>query len=228
MAIKGKLDKETFESLGEELKPLYKPDGEVYRLDVEDMKHEEDIVALKSAKEEESKINKELRSKISSLESHNQNKDLTLKQLQEQYEEKYRSLENEKNNEIQRVTSSFTSSLVDKEAELIANELFVSPKLGLPHVKQRLSFEQGKNGFEIKVLDSKGQISPATIEDFKKELVANSDFKAIIKGNMASGSATKTSSSSAGQENGKPLLKMSINEKIDYLAQKAPDTFKKN
>lgn len=74
---------------------------------------------------------------------------------------------------------------VNAEARRIASELAVpgSADVLLPHIKQRLKYEDGK----LQVLDPEGKPSALTTDELAKEIAANKAFAPLIVASMASG-----------------------------------------
>lgn len=226
MALKGKINKTAFTALDDSLKSFYKELGDDYVLDVEDMKHEDDIRALKSAKDNESQIAKDLRAEVNSLKSKlseaekgQEGKIKTVEEVENQWKQKYTDLETTMTSKLSQTKANYHKTLISKEAEILANELFVSPKLGLPHLQSKLTLEETDNGYVTKVLGDDGKPSIKTIDELKKEIVENADFKYILKGNKASGSATQPNGSSAAGEE-KSFKDMPVKEALAHIKQK--------
>lgn len=192
MALKLKISKEEFEKLSDVIKAEYLSDGEGYKLDALGL---EDTGPLKRAHErvkaELSDVNAKLsdaEKQISTLSDPKKAQDIKL--LTTSYEKKLADQQAEFEATNKKNTGFITKTLLDSKAESLATELAgKNAKLILPHIKQRLAADFEGDEPVTRVLDDKGQVSASTIDDLKKEFVANKDFSSIIVGSRASGGA---------------------------------------
>lgn len=230
MTLKGKITDEVYGNLDETLQVLYKKVGDNYVLEVEGMQHEDDIVALKSAKDRETKNAREWKAKVDSLQAKlaeaNKAVPNTAEEIIAQWKQKFEARETELLSQLAEQGNKHKQHIASKEAESLAHELFVSPKLGLPHLLNKLIVEETDAGYATKVLGDDGKPSIKTLADFKKEIIANPDFKYILKGNQASGGAAQPNGSSASFET-TPFSKMPAKEAAQHILQKHPQILNK-
>lgn len=103
---------------------------------------------------------------------------------------------------------------VGQTAQKLASELAVqgSADLLLPHITNRLSVETVDGQPQIRVKDLQGNLSAATLDEFKKEIANNPAFKPVIAASNASGGGAN-----GGQGGGatKTLKEMSDAERIE-------------
>ena len=199
MALKAVLD--SLEGLAPEFAKEYKQgsDGRYY-LDIEGIDEHPDIGALKRAKDYEKAERQKLAAKLkevqASLEALTEERDNILKgalpkadveKLEESWKQKLAKREQELTEQINNLNGHLQRILVDNVAQQIATEISKAPALLLPHIKQRLKVDFVDGKPVTKVLDADGSISALSIEDLKKEMVANPIYAPIIIGSKASG-----------------------------------------
>lgn len=185
-------------------KRFYKKDGDKYKFKYES---EDDIKNLKSAKDKETLENKNLREALekssaelerikkmssttaSDLEKAEADKLMVKKQI----EELQRTIkEKEEKNR-----AKLQKALIDKTAAEVA-AIFKSQKAGAAFAKERISTEFDENDEpNVVFLDERGKKTTMNIEDFKKNIIADPDFKDILKGvDSSGGGANRTKDSS--------------------------------
>jgi len=199
MALKAVLD--SLEGLAPEFAKEYKQgsDGRYY-LDIDGIDEHPDIGALKRAKDYEKAERQKLAAKLkevqASLEALTEERDNILKgalpkadveKLEESWKQKLAKREQELTEQINNLNGHLQRILVDNVAQQIATEISKAPALLLPHIKQRLKVDFVDGKPVTKVLDEDGSISALSIEDLKKEMVANPIYAPIIIGSKASG-----------------------------------------
>lgn len=191
--MKKRLNKEAYDKLSDDFKKLYKADGDNFVLDLED-DGDDDPTALKKALDAERKSRKELekslkeiKDKIEADERDKAGKTGDITALENSWKEKLATREKELTDIIGQRETSLRELLVDNEATRLASEL--SPKhakLLLPHIKERLSAEFTDGKAMTRILKD-GKPSAMSIDDLRKEFVANQDFSGIIVGSKGSG-----------------------------------------
>jgi hypothetical protein len=197
MALKATI--ETLEGLHESIQKEYKKgDDGKFHLDVEDISIHPSVGALKRAKDREVEENKTLKGQIATL---TDERDGMLKgaipkadvdRLENSYKEKLTNQEKDFKSQLTNVNTSLNTLLVDNVAQTLASEISKVPELLLPHIRQRLRAEIVDGKPQTRVLDKDGGLSAHSLEDFKKELIANPSFAPILIASKASGSsATK-------------------------------------
>lgn len=204
MALKRKLTKAEFEALETSLKTYYKLDGETATLDAED---DEDIGALRRAKDRETQAAKEakenakklkadlddLSTRLAELGDVDAKKRGDIETLEKSYKGKMTAMEEAHKVQVGALDSYLKETLVDRAALDLATKLSTAPKLLLPHIKTRLTVDRTGDRPKTVVLDAEGKISALTIEDLEKEVVANKEFASILIGTKASGSGASNS-----------------------------------
>lgn len=200
MALKIKLSKEEFDKLSDGIKAEYIADGDGYKLDVLGL---EDTGPLKRAHErvkaelaESKKLLGDAEAQISTLSDPKKAQDINT--LTKSYEKRIQDIQAENETKLGKAHGFIKNTLVDSKAEALARDLGGKDnwKLMLPHIKARLAADLDNDEPVTRVLDAKGQVSAHTLEDLKKEFVANKDFSSIIVGSKASGGAGNPSPSS--------------------------------
>lgn len=194
MKIKRKVTKEEFAALPEAIQALYNLSGDTYLLDADDADE------LRSALEREKETGKltkkeldDLKKAIKDKEDENARNTGDIAALDASWKKKYEELEastkaavDAANAERDTVMRSLT---VDKMAAEIAS-ISTVPSLLEPIIRGRLSAELADGKVITRVLDKDGKPSALSVDDLKKELANNPEYKSIIKsGNQAGGSA---------------------------------------
>lgn len=236
MKLKFKITKDDYEKLSDELKKLYSASGDDYTLQVDGVKTDDDIAALKRAKDREAQQRKDLQKELDDLKAE-QEKDKDDKArnagdidtLTRSYEEKLSKQKKEFEDKITNKDNFIRSTLVDNVASKLATEVSTSPSALIPYIKTRLSADLDGDVPTTKVLDAAGNLSASTIDDLKKEILANKEFSAILIANKASGSGAnskvngqKGQSSAYLNADGKPksMREMTPAERVEYLTAK--------
>jgi len=197
--LKLKIKKELYDALPDEVKKLYKENGDEFNLDVEGV---EDTGALKRAKDREVVEKKEALGKLKAAEdklaefnNNNARKEGDIETLEKAWQKKHEEQKGQFDTELSKKDNYIQKMLVDNQASEIASKISTSPSLIMPHIKARLSADLTGENPLTKVLDAEGKVSAMTLEELSKEFVDNKEFAPIIVGNKASGSGasgTKT------------------------------------
>lgn len=193
MALKKKITKEAYGKLNDALKAEYVEDGDEYKLNVEG---EDDVGALKRAKDREvekrkeaTKRAEEAEAKLAELEGNDARKKGDIATLEKSWNKKLEDAKSESQAKIDKLTAHTTKTLVDNVALQIANQISTAPALMLPHIRVRLAADFEGDEPKTRVLDKDGKPSALTPDELGKELAANPDFAAIIRASKASGGA---------------------------------------
>jgi hypothetical protein len=240
MALKKKITKAEFDKLSKDLQSEYVEDGEGYRLDVDG---EEDTGALKRAKDRETQLRKdaekkakELEDKLAEIDGNDARKKGDIETLEKQWKEKHQKEieklktehETEKTTLTERIgkyEGNIKKQLVDNVALQLATKLnSKSPKVLLPHIKERLMADLEGDEPVTKILGSDGKPSKLTIEQLEAEFVANKDFAGIIIGSKASGSAgngnkPNGSANNSSDQQAPDLSKMNPKDLAEHMKQ---------
>lgn len=218
MALKRKLTKTEFDALTESIKANYKA-GEEADTYVVDLDGEDDgVLALKRAKDRETQTARELRETIAKLEKDKREAETQLasladsdaakrgdiKALQTSYDAKLAAAKAEGKAALDKRDAYLRKSLVDKVATDLANEISTAPKLLLPHIRARLAADLDGEEPATVILGADGKISALTLDDLKKEFLADKDYSGILKGSKASGSGATQPGARSGSTGSKP------------------------
>lgn len=223
--MKKKLTKAEWEKLSDEFKKLYSENNGEYHLDIED---DEDLGALKRAKEHEVKKRKESEEKYRELQKKLDELDATsiedmkkkndIASLEKSWNEKYTKREKELTDNYTKLQTSVKNSLIQATSRTLAEELSTVPVLMARAIADRLTVDFDADLPVVKIIDPQGKISAATIDDLKKEFASNKDFAAIIRANQASGGAGKSNNRAGSAESSeKPLSQLSPAELAAHL-----------
>jgi len=142
-----------------------------------------------------------------------------------------------KNNDVESLRQSYESKLREKEdlvnsflnekrtmkLETVTSEFMNSTKvIDDPFIKEAMSREIMKRldvrDGEVVVLDPKGNLTANTIDDLKKEFVANDKYAKHFIGSKASGGNTARSDKGSSTKTVKSLSDISFNDKEARLA----------
>jgi len=199
MALKYLL--ESLEGLADGVKAEYKKgeDGKFY-LDVQGVDDHPDVGALKRAKQHEVKARNEAEAKLKELTEKlttmTEERDGILRgaipkndveKLESSWKEKLSKREKELQDSIDQLTGQLSETLVDSVARDMATKISKAPDLILPHIKNRLKMDTENGKAVTRVLDKDGKVSALTVEELKKEIVANPAYSSVIIGSKATG-----------------------------------------
>ncbi|AVL75769.1 hypothetical protein ABN255_01120 [Providencia rettgeri] len=185
------LTKEEFDALADEQKAFYKESGGNYQLQIEGMPDIPDVSGMKKKMDEllaEKKAEQEKRqqaedaAKKAAEDQARKNGDI--ESLEKSWAEKLKARESELLAQLQEKDTNLHTLLVDNVAQTLATKLAGdAAPLIMPHIKSRLSVEEGKT----RVVDSAGHPSAFTIDDLEKEFRSNQLFAPVIIGSKATG-----------------------------------------
>lgn len=225
---------EEYDLLDDSLKTIYQKDGDGYKLPIEGL---EDTGALKRAKEHEKERRqkaeselKEIKDQLTAKEDEiiNLHKGAVSKDdveaLERSYKEKLEKTANEYESRINEAEGSLRNMLVDNVATKLANEISTVPDLMSGAISARLTTEIVDGKATTRVLDQNGNLSALTVDDLKKEFIANEKFSSIIVGSNASGSGATGSGNGSGAS--KKFSEMSESERVN-LFKDSPEDYRK-
>lgn len=234
MALKKKITKAEFEKLNDAFKAEYIEDGDGYRLDVDG---EEDTGALKRAKDREAQLRKEAEARakaaedrLAELDTNDARKKGDIETLEAKWKSDLQAEREGRKTDTEKLRGIITKNLADTTAERIASEIAKAPKVFARVVRDRLSVDFDGDEPVLKVLDASGKPTALTVDDLRKELVANPDYKDIIVASKASGGAGSASKMGGGaaqhgqqQPGDKPADLASMNPRAlaEHLKSKA-------
>lgn len=188
---------ETLDGIDAAVHSLYTKDGDKYRLSVDGLPKGEDVGGLKSKIDEllAEKKDASARAKAAEAAAKAAQEEAARKAgdtdaLDKSWREKLAAREAELSESMTRQTKAITAMTVESTAIRMAAELagdLGTADLLIPHIMRRLAVEERDGMFVAAVRDSHGKPSAATIEELKKEFVANPLFSRVIAGSKASG-----------------------------------------
>lgn len=153
-----------------------------------------------------------------------------LEAIETSYKEKITNLETANKDALSISEKRLKNATVKAAALKIASELSDSPALMLPYISKRLSVEFGDDDEAIiRVKGADGKASALTIEDLKKDLVANSDLTPIIRGSKGTGGQNTPPNAQQQQQNGGGAVKLADMTEAQRVAMHRadPEGFKK-
>lgn len=143
-----------------------------------------------------------------------------LEAIENSYKQKLTDAETAKTASEKTLTKRLNQATIKAQAQAIAASMSDAPHLMLPYIERRLSVEFDDNDTAIiRVKGADGKASALTLDDLKKELVANPELAPIIRGSKGTGggaNATTTNPSNPGGA-GKKLKDMSEKERVDLF-----------
>jgi len=203
MALKDTI--KTLEEVDEAFRPLYVADKEVgFKLDVEGR---EDPAELRRAKQRETEGRKAAEKKIADMEAAQVARDEQARKdredalkkagdvdaLQKSWQEKY-------DKDLAAESAKFTPQLasmeldlnremIDRHATEIAASISLpgSEKVLFPHIRSRLRIEMRDGRRTTVVVDPEGKASAMTLDELKKEFLADKGFAPMLAASRASG-----------------------------------------
>lgn len=220
MALKSKITKAEFDALHDILKSEYKEKDGAYLLDSDDAND------LRIAKDRETEIARQQRERADQLQRDKDaaeeatrqavldkaKKEKDIETLETSWNTKLETAVNAEKANTARREDQLRQLLVENKALEIANEISISPKLILPHIRERLSAELDGEKPITRVLDAEGKPSAKTLVELKAEFIDNKEFSHIIKGSNGSGGGANGNNSGGGA--GKDFIKMSEAERV--------------
>lgn len=197
--LKTKITKAEFDALDAALKAFYKLEGSDYLL------QSDDAAELRAAKQREADARKIAEDEVARLKKIADDAETARVQAETAAaEEKARkagdtatlekSWETKMNNAVKAATdradkleAQLRTVLVEKEANALAADISVSPSLLAPVIAARLEADLTGDKPVTRVKDANGQPSALNLADLRAELIANTEYSAIIKGTGANG-----------------------------------------
>lgn len=226
------ITKEEYSALvNDELRSEYEADGDSYKLKLEDDKG--DIANLKKAKDAETIARKAAEAKLKEIEAKNAEAEAAVVAAKEEArlaklrkDGDHEAIEKSWEAKVAAAVASNTKlqaehagamqkHLVEAEANRMAASISTTPELLAPLIAKSLQAEQHGEGedatYILRVLDSEGKPSADKVEDLQAKLIADPQYKGIIKASEASGGGATTPK--GGSESTLPDIK-----KLDIAA----------
>lgn len=113
-----------------------------------------------------------------------------LEAIEQSYKDKIAKMEKDHSTATKGLEASLEDLLVGREASKLAGDISTVPSLLESVIRSRLKVDTDSGGKHVtRVLDANGKPSALTLEDLKKDLLANKEFAPILKGTKANGSS---------------------------------------
>lgn len=206
----------SLDEVDESLRGFYKQNGDVFILQV-DGKDAEDVTALKNAKDHEKNLRvsaegerdaaksqvETLTAQVGTLTTERDaaraEKGQDVAALEASWSGKVDAEKAAHEKTKNELTSEVERLLVTNTSIAMAGEISTVPELFQDVIAKRLKVEKGADGqYFTRVLDAAGSPSAATLDDLKKELLANEKYAAIIISGKGSGGGAGGSGSGGG------------------------------
>ena len=206
----------TLDEAPEAVRSFYKQVGEEFVLQV-DGKDVEDVTALKNAKDHEKNLRVAAETKVTELteqvgtltterdglktdlETEKGKKGADVQALETSWQAKLTAEQDGRKADNDANAAVIEKLLVTNTAQAMANEISTVPELFQDVIAKRLKVERGADGQPFtRVLDAAGQPSASTLDDLRKELVANEKYSAIIVAGKGSGGGAGGTGSGGG------------------------------
>lgn len=239
--MKRKITKEAYEALSDQLKALYKADGEGYILDLEDededgaaeierlkLKRQIEADHRKRAETERDELQKELkelRDKRTKEDDDNHRKAGDIEALDKSWKEKLEARETELQGQIKKQTEAIRQITVGAAAIEMATRISTAPDLLSPVISNRLTVEYVDEKPVVRVLDKDGKPSAATLEDLEKEIAGDKRYASVIIAGNGSGGGGRGGQGGGGASD-KKFSELSEQERTDWY-RKDPEGFRK-
>ena len=192
MALKAKIDKATYDALPDAVKAEYKPDGEGFKLDLDDteiaaeMRRARDREKQRADDAEAARV--EAERKLSEVEGNDARKRGDLDSIERSWKDKLTKAETDAKGREDKLKSQLSTLLVTDKAREIAQEISTAPAVLLPHIVAKLTADLEGETPTTRVLGDDGKPTALTLDDLKKSFVDSKDFAPIIIGSKATGS----------------------------------------
>lgn len=224
--LKFNLTTDEYTALSDDAKTNYIQDGDNYKLQIDGL---EDTGALKRAKDREAQAAKEareeaarLKTELDAIKEREADADKDSKRKKGDIEALERSWKETADRRVADIQTKLEAAqgqmqtlLVGNVAQSIASELFTTPEIAIDFVSKRLKAEFDGDTPITRVLDSSGHPSALTIDEFKKELLANPKLAGILVASKASGGGAGGGSGSGGGASTKKLADMNHAERLE-------------
>jgi hypothetical protein len=173
-----------------------------------------DIEAAQAARDEEARKVKEAADKASG------NVDALQKSWQEKYDKDLAALRSQFEPQLTSMESDLTREMVDRHATSLAASIALpgSEDVIFPHIRGRLRIETRDGKRVTVVVDKEGKASAATMDDLKKEFMADTRFAPLLVGSRANGGGSGGGGGGGATVGNKPRSKMSTREKSEYIS----------
>ena len=222
MALKSKLTKAEFDALSDVLKAEYKANGDNYVLDTDEAAEllsarNREKQRADDAEKERDRLKSEATAAAQAIqdakdEAARKAGDVTA--IETSWQGKLNDSKKEMQATIDTLQATVDKLLKDNVAQALAADISTAPELLVDHIAKRLRPETTNGVALTRVLDANGQPSAMSLEELKKEFVANPKFAAILKGSGASGGGANGGGSGGSAPTGKKFNTLTESERV--------------
>lgn len=147
--------------------------------------------------------------------------DALQKSWQEKYDRDLAAKEAEYKPALSSMEADLTREMIDRHATSLAASLALpgSEEVLFPHIRNRLRIEMREGARTTVVYDKAGKPSAMTMEDLKKEFMADTRFAPLLVGSRASGGGSGGGKGGGATASNKPRSKMSTREKSEFIKE---------
>lgn len=224
MALKRKVTKSEYEALSDVIKAEYKASGDGYVLDTDDAT---DLITArdkeKEARRKAEKEAKDAQDELDRLKEQKNRENGDIAAIEKSWQTKF---DNEKKR-ADTAEASLTAERNDRHVTGAADKIakrFTVPELMRDRIAKRLTTETADGKTLVRVLDKDGKPSAMSVDELEKEFVDNADFKSIVIGSKASGSATPSKPGASGpnlpnqqQRTEGDLSKLPVKDLVEHM-----------
>ena len=223
MALKSKITAQAdFDALPDAIKAEYKKEGDIWLLD------SDDATELRTAKDREAKRARDAEAERDRLKKEAEDaarviqdaKDEAARKagdvaaIEKSWSDKYEAEKTEGKKREAALQAQIDTLLVTNVANQIAGDISTVPDLLSGPIAKRLKAEITDGVAITRVLDADGKPSAMSIDELKKEFVANPKYAAIIQGSNASGGGANGGGTGGGAPTGKKFSQLSEAERV--------------
>lgn len=188
--MKYKISKQEFDALSDDVKALYKVNGDNYVIHIEGMPDvsaiQSQLDELKGALADAEKKKKDAEDKAELEKQSKLKKSGDVTALEESYNAKIAKMEAEHKELVSGLKKKLSDNIVGGAVSSLASKLCGEDAMLIePFIKNRVSLDDDTGS--LRILDEKGNPSASTIEDLEKEIRANDKFAKIINAGSSSG-----------------------------------------
>lgn len=237
MALKSKItDKAEFDKLSDDLKKEYTEKDGAWFLQADDLSELRTLLEterndrkkledeLKVIRDAAKKADDEKREAEELAARERAKKEQDWDALENSYKAKVTEAENKGKEKIANLEKIIENLTVESGAKVMAAEISTVPELMEPIILRRLRPEIHGDKVITRVLNPDGTPSALSLDDLKKEIVANKSYATIIKAGNGSGGGAGGNNSGGGAT--KKISEMTEKERVAYHNEVGGDAYR--
>lgn len=221
MALKTKITAAEHAALADNLKSEYKLVGTDYLLETDDLTElrnakDREVQARKDAEAERDRLKAEkdaADAEVQAAKDEAARKKGDVAAIETSWQAKLEAAKVEGEAKAAKLQTQLDNLLVANKAKDIANEISTTPDLIEPLIAARLKAETEGDVAITRVLDANGKPSAMSLDDLKKEFIANPRFAVIIKGSGGQGGGAGADLPGGGAPGAKKISEMTFAER---------------